>query len=138
MRGDEYTGQSYELNADLAQLAAQQQSANQAPVDAGIPVSGFVATINSQTGNVDINGGTFDGVTFTFTGGAGAVALTVTGLGALANIKTNFSAAVAPTVNDDSGDGYTVGSQWIDTVLDDAYICCDATVAAAIWKKTTP
>ena len=52
--------------------------------------------------------------------------------------KSNYAAIVAPTVNEDSGDGYAVGSLWVDTVLDDAYICCDATVAAAVWKKITP
>jgi hypothetical protein len=49
-----------------------------------------------------------------------------------------FNATVAPTVNEDSGDGYEVGSEWIDVTADDAYVCLDATVGAAVWKKTTP
>jgi plastocyanin len=43
-------------------------------------------------------------------------------------------AAVAPVVGDDSDDGFTIGSIWIDTVLDDAYICTDASVGSAVWK----
>jgi hypothetical protein len=39
----------------------------------------------------------------------------------------------APTVNDDSGDGYAVGSVWLDTTNDKAYIAVDVTVAAAVW-----
>jgi hypothetical protein len=56
----------------------------------------------------------------------------------MARLKCNFSAAVAPTINDDSGDGYAIGSRWIDTALDDEYVCLDSTVGAAVWKKTTP
>jgi plastocyanin len=44
------------------------------------------------------------------------------------------SAAVAPTINEDVNDGFTVGSLWVDTALDDAYICCDNTAGAAVWK----
>lgn len=44
-----------------------------------------------------------------------------------------FDATVAPTVNEDSDDGYGVGSIWIDVTADDSYICEDATVGAAIW-----
>ena len=47
--------------------------------------------------------------------------------------KNEYAKAAAPGVNDDSGDGYTVGSVWIDTTNDKAYICADATVGAAIW-----
>jgi hypothetical protein len=50
----------------------------------------------------------------------------------------NYAGTVAPGTGDDSADGYGIGSVWVDTVLDDAYICLDATVAAAVWKKTTP
>ena len=45
----------------------------------------------------------------------------------------NLSATSAPTVNDDSGDGYRVGSIWIDTTADKSYICVDATAGAAAW-----
>jgi len=43
----------------------------------------------------------------------------------------------APTANDDSDDGYSVGSHWEDVTNDKAYICVDATVANAVWVETT-
>lgn len=46
----------------------------------------------------------------------------------------NFAATVAPTANEDSGDGYSVGSIWIDVTGDEAYVCVDATAAAAVWQ----
>lgn len=52
--------------------------------------------------------------------------------------QCNFAAAVAPAVGDDNTLGYSVGSQWVDTALDNAYICCDASTGAAVWKQTTP
>lgn len=52
--------------------------------------------------------------------------------------KNNYVATAAPGVGDDSDDGYSVGSVWINVTADDAYICCDSTVGAAVWKKTTP
>jgi len=60
-----------------------------------------------------------------------------TGSGAYEAIKTNMGAAVAPTVNEDSGDGYAVGSRWLDTTADKEYVCLDATVGAAVWTETT-
>lgn len=52
-------------------------------------------------------------------------------------IKNNFVATAAPTVNDDSDDGYSVGSVWIDVTNDEAYRLLDATVGAAVWVNTT-
>lgn len=60
-----------------------------------------------------------------------------TGAGTYVAIKSNMGAAVAPTVNEDSGDGYGVGSQWVDTTADHAYICVDATMGAAVWLETS-
>lgn len=65
----------------------------------------------------------------------------VTGVLPVANGGTSginkLNATNAPTANDDSGDGYTVGSLWIDVTNDLVYICVDATVAAAIWQRYT-
>jgi hypothetical protein len=49
---------------------------------------------------------------------------------ALNNLGSGFS----PTSTDDSGDGYGVGSIWINTTAHTVYICVDATVNAASWK----
>lgn len=49
----------------------------------------------------------------------------------------NLAAAVAPTANEDSGDGYSVGSRWINTTTDKEYVCLDASVGAAVWTETT-
>lgn len=50
--------------------------------------------------------------------------------------KKNLSASAAPTTADDVNSDYSVGSVWIDTTNDNAYICVDATAAAAVWKST--
>lgn len=47
----------------------------------------------------------------------------------------NLSAAAAPTANDDTGDGYAVGSLWINTTADTVYVCVDNTSTAAVWKQ---
>lgn len=49
----------------------------------------------------------------------------------------NFTAVVAPTVSDDAGSGYSVGSRWVDTVSDESYICVDAANGAAVWVNST-
>jgi len=57
--------------------------------------------------------------------------------GSTSELKCNFTAAAAPTANDDSGDGYSVGSRWFDVSGDKEYVCLDATVGAAVWTETT-
>ena len=52
-------------------------------------------------------------------------------------IKSNTAASAAPTTTDDSAAGYAVGSTWIDTTNDKAYVCLDATASAAVWTETT-
>ena len=51
--------------------------------------------------------------------------------------KSNLVATVAPGATDDSAAGYSVGSFWIDTTNDKAYVCLDATAAAAVWTEVT-
>ena len=50
--------------------------------------------------------------------------------------KCNYAATAAPTANDDSGDGYSIGSVWFDTTNNNIYIAKAVTVGAAIWNKT--
>lgn len=45
--------------------------------------------------------------------------------------------ATAPTVDEDSGDGYAPGSYWVDVTNDRAYICLDASAGAAVWQEIT-
>lgn len=49
--------------------------------------------------------------------------------------KNRFGATTAPTTGDDSGDGYSVGSTWIDTTNDKGYVCVDSTLTAAVWQQ---
>lgn len=51
--------------------------------------------------------------------------------------KNNLSAVAAPTVNDDSADGYSIGSRWIDTSGQEEYVCISPALGAAVWKGTT-
>jgi hypothetical protein len=48
-------------------------------------------------------------------------------------VQNNFSATAAPTVNDDSGDGYSIGSMWIDITNQNIYQAEDVSVGAANW-----
>lgn len=43
----------------------------------------------------------------------------------------------APTVNDDSGDGYAIGDLWIDETNDKVYQALNVTVGAAVWVEIT-
>ena len=46
-----------------------------------------------------------------------------------------LDATAAPTTGDDTGDGYSVGSLWVNVTADTAYICADATSTAAVWLR---
>ena len=59
------------------------------------------------------------------------------GLGNVPNLKMKLDATSAPTSGDDTGDGYSVGSRWIDVTNDKEYVCLDASSAAAVWTETT-
>jgi len=48
-----------------------------------------------------------------------------------------YDATAAPTANDDTGDGYSAGSLWVDVTNDEAYVCLDATSTAAVWTQIT-
>lgn len=54
--------------------------------------------------------------------------------GGIAGIH-KLNATTAPTVNDDTNDGYKVGSLWIDTTNDVVYVCVDASAGTAVWVR---
>lgn len=49
----------------------------------------------------------------------------------------NYSAVTDPTVNDDIADGYTPGSQWLNTLTGDRFICSNNTAGAALWQNVS-
>ena len=51
--------------------------------------------------------------------------------------KHNYAATAAPDADDDTSEGYSVGSIWCDVTNDEAYICLDATAANAVWTQIT-
>ena len=57
------------------------------------------------------------------------------GLGKVSNVKSNLSASVAPSANDDSSAGYSPGSLWIDVLAGKVYHCVDDSAAAAVWRR---
>ncbi len=57
--------------------------------------------------------------------------------GASANWKMSFTEVDAPDANDDTTDGWKVGSIWVDVTNDKAYICLDITDTAAVWTEIT-
>lgn len=58
-------------------------------------------------------------------------------LGAGATAKANFAATAAPGVGDDSADGYSAGSLWLNATAGAAYICRSAALGAADWRAIT-
>lgn len=54
-------------------------------------------------------------------------------LDSLSNIKNNYKATTAPTVSDDLLNGYSIGSQWINTSTNALYVCFDNSQGAAVW-----
>lgn len=59
--------------------------------------------------------------------------------GFAAYIKNNIAGSGAPTVNNDSSQGYSVGSKWFDVTTSpkNCFICLGASVGAATWLDAT-
>jgi hypothetical protein len=52
-------------------------------------------------------------------------------------IKGNkLDATQAPTASNDSSEGFSVGSKWVDTTNDKIYFCLDATANSAVWSES--
>jgi len=53
------------------------------------------------------------------------------------NLKVKLDGTQAPTVNNDTDEGYAVGSRWFDVTNDKEYVCLDNTDGVAVWTETT-
>ncbi len=51
--------------------------------------------------------------------------------------KSNYLATSAPALTNDSSEGYSEGSTWVDTVSKKAYICVGSTQGSAVWNLAT-
>ncbi|MDY6957599.1 MAG: hypothetical protein SVK08_00445 [Halobacteriota archaeon] len=52
-------------------------------------------------------------------------------------VKNNFSATTDPGATNDSSEGYSIGSKWVNTSADTVFVCVDATATSAIWRDVT-
>ena len=52
--------------------------------------------------------------------------------------KCNFGAASDPAVSDDSGDGYAIGSIWVNTTGHKIFVAESVAVGAASWRQIWP
>ena len=96
-------------------------------------VAANISDFDTEVGNhVDVSANSAHRVN---TSNPHSVTKTQVGLGNVANTKVNLNASVAPVAADDNGSGYTVGSVWVNTSADRAYVCVDASTAAAVWRQ---
>ncbi len=51
--------------------------------------------------------------------------------------KANRTAVADPTINDDSGDGYSEASIWVNTTSNQVFFCGDPALGAAVWVNVT-
>jgi len=49
----------------------------------------------------------------------------------------NLTAVTIPTTGDDEDDGYSKGSNWVNTATDRAYVCSDSSSGTAVWVDIT-
>ena len=47
--------------------------------------------------------------------------------------QNNFTATADPTVSDDETEGYSPGSEWLNTTTESLFFCVDDSPGAAVW-----
>jgi len=69
------------------------------------------------------------------TGSPVRMRLTKTQREKLATLGQRYLKSADPTVNDDTGEGYSVWDKWLNQTSGEAYVCTDATEGAAVWQN---
>jgi hypothetical protein len=91
-------------------------------------VTDFQAGVNANTTVIASN------THISLTNNPHSVTKNQVGLGNVANVLQNFSAALPPSASEDSTDGFSIGSVWVDQIGAKIYSCTNATVSAAVWE----
>jgi hypothetical protein len=122
-----------EQDVGIAQIQAAQLGQQQASL-VNLPAVGFVASINSLSGLLTLQAGTSStGVTVTISSdGVSTISIGITGISTAATAKSNI-AAFPPTAGNDESEGYSTFSIWLDSSLNNFYMCASNATAAAIW-----
>ena len=112
------------------------------PDNAGTTGQFLKRTASGASWDTIISGSTtFLGLTDTpssYSGEAGEFPNVNSGETALQFVRPFHSAAADPTVNDDSADGYILGTVWVNTSSDAVFVAVDITAGAAIWQEMEP
>jgi len=110
----------------------------------GLTKTGNVLAVDGLLEDLDTLGASESDGQFIVATGAGALAwesgatvLASLGLDNIVNTKNKLDATDAPAVTNDTTEGYSVGSVWVDVTHDTAYICLDATEDNAVWTEIT-
>lgn len=95
---------------------------------------------NATNGPISVRQGSGADNDFVYEGknGLGATTFSVEAGGAIigANLKkANFFAITNPSTTNDITQGYAVGSIWLNTSTDIAYVCLDSTASNAVWRQ---
>lgn len=114
-------------------------------IDAGVVTLAKLADLAQDTliGRASTGAGMPEAIPLTAAGRAlagaadAAAQRAALGLPPGATILHNLAATADPTPGDDSGDGYSVGSQWFNTTTGRAFYATDVTSGAAVWKSTS-
>ena len=59
------------------------------------------------------------------------------GLSYVNNIKTNLVGTSDPDADNDTTEGYSLGSTWLNLATSNAFLCVSNLTAAAVWVETT-
>lgn len=133
--GEGLSSPAIEQDPSVAQLQAQAQGVG-AAIAVNLPETGFVGSLNNLTGLVNLQAGSSStGVTVVVSSdGVSNISIGVQGITAPGVAKSNI-ALIPPTPSDDESLGYSEFSLWIDSVLEDVYMCVNPATLAAVWRK---